>query len=77
MSAIGTCWAFGSWADDVWLTGSWAEGGTAVIIGGDLVTTANAYFRRSVTGEDAGFARTVSTKTAAFRRSVTTEDAER
>lgn len=40
--------------------------GAAVSIQGDLVTTENAYFRRSVT-----------TTQSFYRRTVTTEDAER
>lgn len=44
---------------------------------GDEVTTANAYFRRTVTGMDAAFARAVTGSDATFRRTVTTSDAER
>ncbi len=54
-----------------------SAGPALAAIEGDLVTTAPAYFRRSVTGDDSGFSRTVTSKDAAFRRSVTTEDAER
>jgi hypothetical protein len=46
-------------------------------IEGDLVTTANAYFRRSVTSVDVAFARAVTGEDATFRRTVTTADAER
>lgn len=48
-----------------------------VVILGDLITTANAYFRRTVTTADSITARHVTVADAIFRRSVTTEDAER
>jgi hypothetical protein len=53
------------------------EADEAVVIEGDLVTAANAYFRRTVAGEDAGFRRAATVSDGAFRRSVTTADTER
>jgi len=44
---------------------------------GDIVTTANAYFRRRATSADGMFVRTATAKPATFRRSVTTQDTER
>lgn len=51
---------------------------SAVVVGpGDMVTTENAYFRRSATTWNGEFARGVTGADATFRRTVTTADAER
>lgn len=49
----------------------------AALIGGDTVTTRNAYFARAVTGQEAMFARAVTSKSSYYARAVTTEDSER
>lgn len=52
-------------------------GDSLEVVPGDRVTTANAYFRRSVSTHDGAFARGVTVQDAPFRRAVTTRDSER
>lgn len=49
----------------------------AIVIEGDIITTASSYFGRAVTGQSGVFGRGVTTAVSAFGRTVTTEDTER
>lgn len=64
-------------AFDDGLVAAWLGIGSGAVAEPDIITTAPAYFRRTVTTADAGVRRVVSTAAVSIRRTVTTADGER